>query len=39
MVRMSAEQPKSSPLTVGNFMKGFATASMFFNFATMPLTR
>eukprot|EP00624_Nannochloropsis_granulata_P005426 evm.model.NODE_38444_length_19080_cov_24.654350.2 len=36
-MRMSAEQPKS-PLTLGNFVKGFATASMFFNFAAMPLT-
>ncbi|EWM23838.1 extrinsic protein in photosystem ii [Nannochloropsis gaditana] len=36
-MRMTAEKT-SSPLSLGNVVKGFATASMFFNFATMPLT-
>jgi hypothetical protein len=36
-MRMTAEK-SSSPLSLGNVVKGFATASMFFNFATMPLT-
>ena len=35
---MSAESEQKTGLPVGALMKGFATASMFFNFAAMPLT-
>lgn len=33
---MSAESERKTGLPVGNLMKGFATASMFFNFVAMP---